>query len=506
MLACQPLPMSAASRRNERIARARARLATKLAYAPPEFLAPYIYHEDVTLGTARNLVDGLATGRVSAEQAVVSYGRRLLAAHAQTNCLTDLFLEEALVRARHLDAHFRATGRPVGKLHGVPISVKDMFSVAGSDTTLGYSAFIDQPRPSNALMVDILLHEGAIIIAKTNVPQMMMSFECSNPVFGRTLNPHNRKFSPGGSSGGEAALLALRGAAIGVGTDAAGSLRLPAHFSGIYSLKPSADRFPLTGTFTIQQGQENFKTVAGPMGNSVEDLHLFCESVLQDVHLRRDPHAVPVPWNPTRGQARLAPAKAAKDPLEPCVTPLVWALRLPQWMRTMLGNVIENLGEPTIGLSLKATRNKSVRDVHSAVKDRDAYRAAFHDAWQALDLDFMVCPVSAMVANPHKTFVDLANTASHTLLYNLLDYTAGTVPVTVVKPTDTIDDVQSVKGAQGTEQDRLHRAINRIYDPKAMAGLPVGVQIVGRRFEEERVIDAMYEVVRCLAAVQAKQY
>ncbi|KAJ3366024.1 hypothetical protein GGF32_007524 [Allomyces javanicus] len=432
--------MSAASRRNERIARARARLATKLAFPPPEFLAPYIYHEDVTLGTARNLVDGLATGRVSAEQAAVSYDRRLLAAHAQTNCLTDLFLEEALIRARHLDAHFLATGRPVGKLHGVPISVKDMFLVAGSDTTLGYSAVIGQPRPSNALMVDILLHEGAIIIAKTNVPQMMMSFECSNPVVGRTLNLHNPKFSPGGSSGGEAALLALRCAAIGVGTDAAGSLRLPAHFSSIYSLKPLTDRFPLTGTFTIQQGQENVKTVAGSMDNSVEDLHLLCEAVRQDVHLRRDPHAVPVPWNPARcsylGTARFASVSTRlTESASPCPPLLAPSMKRPRHSRPL------------------ATRS---------------------------------CRSS--------------------LLYNLLNYSAGTIPMTVVKPTDTIDNVQSVKGAQGTEQDRLHRAINLIYDPEAMAGLPVGVQIVGRRFEEESVIAAMYEVVRCLAAVQAKQH
>ncbi|KNE59129.1 hypothetical protein AMAG_03466 [Allomyces macrogynus ATCC 38327] len=177
---------------------------------------------------------------------------------------------------------------------------------------------------------------------------MMMSYaECGYPVFGRTLNLHNPKFSPGRSSGGEAALLALRGAAIG----------LPAHFSGIYLLKPSADRFPLTSMLSTQKGQDNFKTFAGPMGNSVEDLHLLlCELVLQDVHLR----GVPVPWNP---------ARSAKDLLEPCVTPLVSALRTPQRMHTVLGNVIETLGEPTIGLSLKATRNNSVQDVHSAVKD-----------------------------------------------------------------------------------------------------------------------------------------
>ncbi|KAJ3375021.1 hypothetical protein GGF31_005743 [Allomyces arbusculus] len=555
-----PFCTSAATRRNQRIARVRTRLATKLAHPPPEFLAQDAEKSQcVTLGTASELAEALASGRVTAERAVLAYGRRLLAAHAQTNCLTDVFLEEALARARHLDAEYQATGKPVGKLHGLPISVKDMFCVAGSDATLGYSAFIDQPSASNALMVDILLREGAIIIAKTNVPQMMLSFECSNPVIGRTVNPHNPKFTSGGSSGGEGALLALRGAAIGVGTDIGGSLRLPAHFCGIYSLKPSAGRVPMAGNFSVKAGAENLISVAGPMANSVDDLQLFCESVLTDTHLRRDSAALPMPWNPARctlpthrplrigfythdgfsapvpaviravretaaalevashtlipftvpdplnmmritydlllqdnARAIMKPVLDAKDPIEPSAIKLVRLLRLPQWVRSVLVKIMSWLGETRTAIFIHAMRAKSVHDVHATVAARDRYRAAFHQQWTDLDLDFMICPVSAMVANPHNTFSDLAGTASHTLLYNLLDYATGIVPVTRVAVTDTFEQPRPA------ENERLHRAIYEIYDPAAMAGLPVGIQVVGRRLDEERVVAAMHEVVRCL--------
>lgn len=123
----------------------------------------------------------------------------------------------------------------------------------------------------------------------------MFAFECSNPLWGRTTNPWNRAFTPGGSSGGEAACLALDGSALGVGSDIGGSLRIPTSFCGIYSLKPGAGRVPYGGAQGSMPGYEGVPVVAGPMARSIEDLELFCRTVFG----QEDPSAnktVPLPF------------------------------------------------------------------------------------------------------------------------------------------------------------------------------------------------------------------
>ncbi|KNE56594.1 hypothetical protein AMAG_02388 [Allomyces macrogynus ATCC 38327] len=175
-------------------------LMLKLMHLPPKFHNQDAKKmQDVMLVTTLELAEALATGRVMAEQAVVAFGHQLLATHMQTNCLTDVFLKEVLARVQHLDATYQVTGKPVGKLHSLLISIKDM------------NSFINQPSQSNVLMVDIVLCEGANIIAKTNFLQMMLLFECSNPVFGHTANPYNLNFMLGGLLGGEGMLLTLHG-------------------------------------------------------------------------------------------------------------------------------------------------------------------------------------------------------------------------------------------------------------------------------------------------------
>ena len=113
-----------------------------------------------------------------------------------------------------------------GPLAGMPISLKDEISVAGFDACIGYSAWVGR-KQEDAVLVRLLRDAGAIPYVKTNVPITMLSFECANDVFGATTNPHNSAYVPGGSSGGEAALIACGGSRVGVGSDGAGSVRLP---------------------------------------------------------------------------------------------------------------------------------------------------------------------------------------------------------------------------------------------------------------------------------------
>lgn len=155
----------------------------------------------------------------------------------QTNCLSDIFFAEAIEAARALDDHLQRTGRLVGPLHGLPISLKDNFNVKGRDSTVGFASLVNKPAEYNATLVDLLERLGSVRYCKTNVPTAMMivglhpdneesksddlQAESVNNVFGRTVNPLNRKLTSGGSSGGESALIAFGGSPLGVGTDIA---------------------------------------------------------------------------------------------------------------------------------------------------------------------------------------------------------------------------------------------------------------------------------------------
>jgi amidase len=136
----------------------------------------------------------------------------------QVNCLSETLFDTGLEEAKALDAHFHRSG-PKGPLHGLPISLKDNLFVAGTDSTIGFVSLAFKPVAANSPFVDMLRELGAVVYCKTNVPTAMMMAETVNNLTGRTLNPRDRRLTPGGSSGGEAALIAFRGSPLGVGSD-----------------------------------------------------------------------------------------------------------------------------------------------------------------------------------------------------------------------------------------------------------------------------------------------
>lgn len=137
---------------------------------------------------------------------------------------------------------------------------------------------------------------------KTNIPTTLLSFESTNDVWGRTKNPHNMKYSPGGSSGGEGALLAYGGSRIGIGSDVAGSVRAPAHFSGTYSLRCSIGRWPKMGMDTSTPGQEGIPSVFSPMARTLEDLVYFTKSMISMKPWNYDHTVHPIEWREDRAE------------------------------------------------------------------------------------------------------------------------------------------------------------------------------------------------------------
>lgn len=171
----------------------------------------------------------------------------------------------------------------------MPISLKDSAGVAGFDACIGYSKWVHKPFSKDAPIVALLRDAGALPFVKTNVPITLLSFESNSDVFGRTTNPHSKGFSPGGSSGGEGALLALGGSRLGLGTDVAGSVRVPAHYSGVYTIKASSGRFPKVGNASGMVGQEGIPAVYSPMTRTLEDLETFWKAVVSMKPWEYDP-------------------------------------------------------------------------------------------------------------------------------------------------------------------------------------------------------------------------
>ena len=217
----------------------------------------------------------IRAGALSAEELTRHTLQRIERFNPALNAVVTLLPEQALRQARQADAQ-RSRGRTTGPLHGVPITIKDIYAVAGARTTQGLPALAGQVCPRDAVAVARLRAAGAIIIGLTNVPPGSTDWITRNPVFGQTNNPWDPARTPGGSSGGCAAALAAGLSYLSLGSDVAGSIRIPAHFCGIFGHKTSVGVIPLNGAFARPDpppgAVDNFMHVAGSLARSAADL------------------------------------------------------------------------------------------------------------------------------------------------------------------------------------------------------------------------------------------
>lgn len=223
----------------------------------------------------------------------------------QTNCLHEIFFEDALKDAQRLDDYFETNGRPCGPLHGLPVSLKDQFHVKGVETSMGYVGWLGtfqgvektgKEKVFESELVLELRNLGAVLYCKTSVPHTLMSGETVNNIIGYTWNPRNRNLGCGGSSGGEGALISLKGSPVGFGTDIGGSVRIPAAFNGLYGLRTSVGRLPYEGMANSMDGQNSMLSVVGPISHSAASLRLMMKSILNQQPWLHDPLTLPIPW------------------------------------------------------------------------------------------------------------------------------------------------------------------------------------------------------------------
>ncbi|THH08355.1 hypothetical protein EW145_g2769 [Phellinidium pouzarii] len=480
---------------------------------------------------ATALLNYIRERRFSCLQVIQAHCHVATIAQDLTNCLTEIFFEEALQRAEELDHHLDKTGKLYGPLHGLPVSVKDHIMVEGKDTSTGYIAWCYKSvAKEDAVAVDILRKAGAILFVKTNNPQTLLSLETDNNIFGKTLNPFNRDLTPGGSSGGESALIAFHGSPIGLGTDIGGSIRLPAACTGLYGFKASIGRIPHKGLLGSHDGMDAIVGVLGPIARSARDLSLFCKVMLQYEPWLAEASLLELPWKQNIVEGEGIPSKLCfailwDDKVFRPDPPILNAMAKCKAMLTAAGhNVIDWMpidheeawdlivklyfldggreynavlmesGEPPVPqtkwiMNQVANGGKpfSVAEIFQLNLQREAFRHKLLKHWNNTKIktgtgrpvDAIIAPVAPTLAPRHNT----TQWWGYTSYWNLADYPAAVFPIGHCANNEG----QLWPTLNGNDGLR-HRQITDQWDPALHEGLPVCLQLIGRRLNEEKVL------------------
>ena len=458
--------------------------------------------------TAGHIAASIRRREISAVEVLEAQIARIEKLNPALNAIVTLDLEAARHRSLEADAALRHE-QLWGPLHGVPITIKDSFETAGLRTVSGYPPFAQRIPAEDAPPVRRLRQAGAIIMGKTNLPTLASGIQTNNPVFGRTNNPWDLQRTPGGSSGGAAAAIAAGLSYLELGSDIGGSIRIPAHFCGVYGLKATGGRISGKGhlasprRLVVPPGWEALLQLAsfGPLARSIDDLRL-CLTVLNE------PPAPPLDQPPARSLSELriawsddfggAPLEAGsrqmigvlagslerlgchverRDPdcfdfqeawylSGVCLGAINTLFQAPftRWLRRLRAPLLSILGPRDAliqglytGLSMRPSRIQDALQKRQALIER---LESFFDAWDA-----WVCPVFPGPAFTHRApdapievdgqqVSQLKANLLHSILFNLTGHPVVTIPVGI-----------------------------------SSQGLPLGVQIVGRKWQEMRLLD-----------------
>lgn len=442
--------------------------------------------DEITRISAAGLAKAIRARRVSAEEAVDAYLKRIENINPALNAVVQIRADEARAEARRADGAL-ARGDATGPLHGVPVTVKDSFETTGVISTGGTQGRRRFVPDRDATAVARLREAGAILLGKTNVPELSLAYESDNLVYGRTNNPYDLMRTPGGSSGGEAAIIAAGGSPLGLGSDSAGSIRLPAHFCGIAGIKPTTGLVPATGLFPPYVWMMEQLSAVGPMARFVEDLMLVLPLLAGTDW--EDPASTPVPPGEP-GRVTLGNLRAAFYSDNGIMSPTPETVKAVREAAGALADagltVVEDCPE-IIGLShglihdlLAADGGSGINiliqmagtaDIHpltrkllDSVAPRSVSAAEFGGMmfrWRLFrsamlsylkQYDVIICPVCACPAMPHGAASEDPNAPafSYAVTYNLTGW-----PAVVVRG--------------GTSPE----------------GLPIGVQVVARPWRED---------------------
>lgn len=411
---------------------------------------------------------------------------------AKVNCITELLPEKAIARANYLDDFFILHKKPIGPLHGLPISVKEHIAMKGLGLNIGFVSWWNRKAEEDADLLEILWKAGCVFYVRTTEPQTLMQLETSSNLYGVTTNPFNHNLSAGGSSGGEGALMGLRGSCLGVGSDIGGSIRSPAANCGVYGFRPTSYRLPLAGFMATMLGSEQIVPVTGPLSTTLEGVKLFMKSVLAAKPWLSDPSLVPFPWRDQHSHLETRNGKKLKvgvmwndevvlphPPVRRALREMVEKLRaidsieVVDWKPLRHAEAweitaslyfcdggseeiqaIEESGEPFRPLSVHILKDNpyvkhlSIQELWYWTSRRDDYRKEYAKAWNdtankpavddfssggresARPVDVILCPATPGASTPLNT----AKYWCYTSQWNILDYPALVFPVSKVDP------------------------------------------------------------------------
>lgn len=469
------------------------------------------------------LITSLSTGELSAVQVTTAYLQQSAVAQGLANCITELLSDRALQRARELDAYFQEHKRPLGPLHGLPISVKEHIGFQGLRCTTGYISHWEVIAKEDAHILQVLHDAGAVFHCRTTVPQTMMHLETDSNLYGVTTNPYNTNLTSGGSSGGEGALISLRGSCLGIGSDVGGSIRNPAANCGIYGLKPTAFRLPTDGWGYMMAAADTVETVLGPLSTSIGGLKAFMKTIIDAEPWLAEPALIPMPWRPyvvpqdrplkigilwhdgmvrphppiTRALKTVAQQLQTQNievvDFEPYLHDEAWAI-----LSTLYypdggeadSEDIKSSGEPWRPLSEWIIRENpcvkklSVGELAYWYEEREVYRKEYALHWNNYGIDALLCPVGPGVAPKH----DTAKYWCYTSQWNLLDYPGVVFPVCRVD--QAVDKWEGqAEPLSGHDEDN-----RKLWDPEEFHGMPVALQLVGRRFDDETILGILEHI------------
>ncbi|KUJ09614.1 amidase [Mollisia scopiformis] len=490
----------------------------------------------ITESPVEKLIPQLAKGELSSTTVIEAFLRRAALAQKAVNCVTELLPTRALERAAYLDTYLKENGKPIGPLHGIPISVKEHIGMKGLDLNAGFISWVGRVGEEDSHILQILYRAGAVFYVRTTQPQSLMHLETSSNLYGVTTNPFNTTLTSGGSSGGEGALVGFRGSCLGIGTDIGGSIRSPAANNGVYGMKPTAGRLPVMGWSATMAGAEHIIPTIGPLSTSLEGCRLFIKTLIDAKPWFKEPSLLPFPWKEEQvfkgkklkvavlwddGVVKPHPPvlRALKEVVEKLkAKPNVEIVEWKPYKHDLAWEIIANLyfvdganeeseainasQEPWRPLSKHIIPDNPHVQTHTiptlwkANQGRDNYRAEYAALWNATStsqgpngelegmVDVILCPAGPGVAPK----VDTAKWWGYTSQWNLLDYPALIFPVDKV---DAKKDDSKDAYKPRNEKDKFNWDLWEKYGAEGYKDAPISLQLVGRRYEDEKVIQAL---------------
>ena len=441
--------------------------------------------DDLIYASAAALARNIRDKKVSAVEVVEAHLRRIEEVNPKLNAVVLLAGDRARAEARESDESL-AKGQVKGPLHGVPMTIKDSLDtqeIISTWGTKGRASFIPE---QDSTVVARLRSAGAILLGKTNTPEFTLVGETDNLIYGRTSNPYDLSKSPGGSSGGAAAIIATGGSPFDMGSDTGGSIRLPAHLCGIAGLKPNSGRVPRTGhAVPFAMGAVDSLTQNGPMARYVEDLALTLPIISGPDSW--DPAIVPMPLGDPKA-VDLKSLRIAVHTDNGIITPQPEIMELvrkaatalkdavlsveedtPQvvnrthelmdglnnadagaWVRRLLQKAGTTEPHPWIQQQMDQVRPLSGAEFSALLEEVDTFRSTMHTYMQAYDV--ILCPACAFTAQPH-----------------------GSGMNEDVRKGDTYSGTYNITGWPGA-------VVRAGTSPE---GLPIGVQVVSRPWRED---------------------